>query len=119
MKGLRAFLYRVGDSIPFQKAKKTMIHWLIKDFKVTAKRVNFLHSQVLAGKKLKKIKKKKEIYQSSYAWFNLKNKKKIILMYFRVKNTLKSNHNHISKQTSIILIFLHYRGKQFPQKNFI
>jgi hypothetical protein len=78
LKGLRAFLYRVGDSIPFQKAKKTMIHWLIKDFKVTAKRVNFLHSQVLAGKKLKKIKKKKkEIYQSSYAWFNLKNKKKL------------------------------------------
>jgi hypothetical protein len=37
-----------------------MIHWLIKDFKVTAKRVNFLHSQVLAGKKLKKIKKKKK-----------------------------------------------------------
>jgi hypothetical protein len=54
LKGLRAFLYRVGDSIPFQKAKKTMIHWLIKDFKVTAKRVNFLHSQVLAGKLKKK-----------------------------------------------------------------
>jgi hypothetical protein len=88
LKGLRAFLYRVGDSIPFQKAKKTMIHWLIKDFKVTAKRVNFLHSQVLAAKL------KKKIYQSSYAWFNLKNKKKIILMHFQMKSTLKNNCNH-------------------------
>jgi hypothetical protein len=30
-------------------------------------------------------------------WF-LKNKKYIILIYFLIKNTLKSNHNHTSKQ---------------------
>jgi len=47
LKGVRAFPYRVGDSVPFQKAKKTMIHWLIKDFKFTAKRVNFLHWKIL------------------------------------------------------------------------
>jgi hypothetical protein len=37
-----------------------------------------------------------------YQKYFFKNKKNIILMYFSMKNTLKNNHNHISKHETIL-----------------
>jgi hypothetical protein len=37
--------------------------------------------------------------------------KNIILIYFRMKNTLKNNHNHTLKQNFFVFLF------SFPKKN--